>query len=406
MTKKTRKLVFYILILGFVATASGFLLYALGWSLNQTTNGTLTFQKTGAVFLKTQPADALIKINGQPYTRKHGLLNNGSSELIKGLLPGNYQIEVFKENFGSWQKNLTIEAGVISSATKIFLFPKEVPTELVPREEAEKFWLTDNKKEEIKKLFYSLKQKQLKMPGAVPLVQISAFPFDTTKIIIASQKALYFLDRRNFTLELLALVPAQILATNGSEIVFLDKENNLQFYDLATKKITKKTPLLLKEEVVKITFSKVNTKVGLLTKEGRLFIYDRAKAELKLVAENIKEFRFSLDNKKMAVLNQTGEIEVIFLEDYQRDFKMTAGEKLKLNLSEEQPLDLDWLPQIPEHLIIRYPEVIAVAEVDRRPPTNWWPLAQNITDFAFDKENNLYFLKDNQFLKVNLDIIE
>jgi len=221
--------------------------------------------------------------------------------------------------------------------------------------------------------------------------------------LIASQKALYLLDQENFTLELLVQLPIQAFTTNGLEIVFVDQENNLQFYDLTSKKITEKIPLLFKEEIAKITFSKINTQIGLLTKENRLFVYQRPKQELKLIAEGIKDFHFSPDSKKIAVLTSTNEIEVIFLGEYRNDFEMAAGEKFKLVLSKNgQPLDFDWLPKILDYLIIKYPDEIIAAEVDKRPPTNWWSLGKTIKDFAFDKENNLYFLKDNQFLKVNL----
>jgi len=383
--------------------AGAFLSYALGWSLNRTSEGAFTFQKTGAIFLKIKPGDTLIKINNKTYAPSNSFFNNGSSELVKGLLPGDYQVEISKENFGGWQKKLTVKAGLISSASKIFLFPKEIPTELILKTDIEKFWLTDSKKEEIKEIFNSLKQKELKISGQVSIHQISAFPFDTSKTLIASPKALYLLDQSNFTLKLLAQIPIQAFATNGTEIVLVDQENNLQFYDLASKKITEKIPLLFKEEIAKIIFSKINTQIGLLTKENRLFVYQRPKQELKLIAERIKDFRFSPDSKKIAVLTSTNEIEVIFLGEYRNDFAMASGEKFKLDLSKNgQLLDFDWLPKILDYLIIKYPDEIIAAEVDKRPPANWWSLEKTIEDFTFDKESNLYFLRNNQYLKVNL----
>ena len=404
MTKKTRKSILFFLIIGFLLAAVGFILYSLGWSLNQTVDGFLTFKKTGAVFLKTQPNNVSIRINGKSYPKKTGLFNN-DGRLIKGFLAGDYQVEISKEGFGSWQKNLTVEAGLVSSASKIFLFPQKIPIELITQKDAEKFWLTDNKKEEIKNLFYSLKQKQLKMPGRVPIVQIETFPFDTEKAIIASQKAIYLLDRQNFTLELLVLVSINALTTNGSEIIFVDQKNNLQIYETKPHKITitEKIALGSSEKIIKTAVSKSNNKIALLTEKEELFIYERQKKELKLISGKIKDFRFSPDSKKLAVLIQTGEINVIFLEDYHRDFRMAAGESLKLELLKNIPaLDFDWLPQILDYLVIQYPEEIIVAEIDSRPPTNWWLLAENIQDFAFDKENNLYFLRDAQFLKVVL----
>jgi hypothetical protein len=387
-----------------MVVGTAFLFYAFGWSLNQTSEGAFTFQKTGAVFLRIKPGATTVKINNKIYNPANSFFSNGSSELIKGLLPGDYEVEVFKESFGSWQKKLTVEAGLISSASKIFLFPQEVPIELISKAEAEKFWLTDNKKEQIKGIFNSLKQKELKIPGPVTINQIIASPFDTSQTLITSPTALYLFDQNNFKLELLAPISVQALATNGLEIVLVDQNNNLQFYDLANKKITQKIPLLLKEEIAKIIFSKISTQIGLLTKENRLFIYQRPKQELKVVAEGIKDFRFSPDSKKIAALTLNNEIAIYFLGDYNNDFMMAAGEKFGLNLPQNsQILDFDWIPKILDYLVIRYPDEIIAAEVDKRPPTNWWFLEKNINNFAFDGESNLYFLKDNQFLKVNLE---
>lgn len=404
MNKKTRKIVICYLVAGFFLAASGFIFYAMGWSFNQTTDGSFTLRKTGAIFLKTFSGDASIKIDGKPYVQNHSLFNNGG-DLIKGLLPGDYQIEISKENSGIWRKNMTVEAGIVSSATKIFLFPEKISTEPVLEEEAEKFWLTDSKKKEIKNLFYSLKEKLLKLPGNVPIVQIIPYFFDANEAVIATQKAIYFLDRRNFTLELLALAPISALTTSGSEIIFIDQENNLQFYSVKPRKIVERVALgpTLTEKITKISLSKSNARIALLSEKGEMFIYERQKGELKSISEKIKDFRFSPDSKKIATLNQNEEVEIIFLEDYRRDFKMMAGEKFKINLSEKgAPLDFGWLPKILDHLIIRYPEETVVVEVDNRLPINWWLLAKNIQNFALDKENNIYLLKDNRFLKVVL----
>jgi len=404
MTKKTRKLILYGLIAGFLLAASGFLSYAFGWSLNSTADGFLTFKKTGAVFLKVWPADARIKINGKSYIPKHKLFGNSGSELIRGLLPGSYQIEVLKDNFGSWQKKLTVEAGLISSASKIFLFPDEIQAESITRGKAEEFWLTDGKKEEIKKIFNSLKQKQLKMPGEVPVVRIISYPFDTSKSVIVTQKAAYILDRQNFSLEILTLNPVKAINIGDSEIAFFDWQNNLQIYNLSSRQITETIPLELLNETKNIAFSKSGIRIALLDNKGNLFVYNRIQKDLKLADEKIRDFRFSPDSKKIAALTQNGEMEIIFLENYNQDFKITTGEKFKLNLSlNTQPLDFEWLPKILNHLVIRYRDKIIAVEADSRPPTNWWILGENIDDFAFDKENSLYFLKDGKFLKIILN---
>ena len=48
---------------------------------------------------------------------------------------------------------MTVEAGIVSSATKIFLFPEKITTKPILKEEAEKFWLTDSKKKKSRTCF-------------------------------------------------------------------------------------------------------------------------------------------------------------------------------------------------------------------------------------------------------------
>jgi hypothetical protein len=404
MNKETRQRLLYFSIIGFLITAGGFLFYALGWSFNQTPTGGFTFKKTGAILLKTRPGDALIKINNQPYARKHNLFGNNGRELISGLLPGDYQIEISKDGFGAWRKKLTVTAGLISSATKIVLLPEKIPTEPVAKAEVEKFWFTTQKKEEAINLFYSLKQKQLKMPGSIIIAQILNFPFDTNKIIIASQKAVYLLDRENFSLEILANISVKNLTINDSEIAFFDQENNLQIYNLDSRQITNKIPLELPEKIIKIAFSKSNTRIAFLDDRDNLFIYERSLKELKSIAEKIKDFRFSPDSKKIAVLTETGKIEIIFLENYHQDFTMATGEKIELNLNITMfnIVNFDWLPQIPDYLVINYSDKMIIAETDPRPPLNWWLLTKNVSNFSFDTKNNLYLFQNDKFMEVQL----
>ena len=400
MNIKTRRRLLFFLIICFFLTGSGFLFYALGWSLNQTASGSFTLQKTGAIVLKTLPVNASIKINSQLYERQHNLFGSKGWELISGLLPGNYQIEVFENGLVSWQKNLTVAAGLVASASKIFLLPEKISLEPAVKTEVEKFWLTADKLKETKELFYALKQKQLKMPGWVPITQIISYPFDTNKTLIMTQKAAYFLDREIFNLQVLALFPVKAAAINNSEIALLDQKNNLQIYNLDSNQPTENISLDLSDKIIKIAFSASQNRLAFLDNQGNLFIYERISKKLKLVAEKIKNFHFSPDSKKIALLTQNQQIEILFLENYHSDFKMAAGETIKLNLMTCDVVNFDWLPEFPDYLIINTPEKIIITETDYRSTLNQWPLAEKVSDFSFDKENNLYFSKENQFFKI------
>lgn len=120
MTRKTRRFIFYGLVLVFFFITPPTILYAVGYSFDWQN---LAIKETGALFLSSQPAEAQIFLNGQ--SRKI------TPRLLAHLLPGNYQLTVSQEGFHSWQKNLEVQAGLVTEARNIFLFPNEPEIKLL-----------------------------------------------------------------------------------------------------------------------------------------------------------------------------------------------------------------------------------------------------------------------------------
>ncbi len=112
MTKKTRRIIFYIFVGIFIITVPMIILYALGYSFDLEKK---TIVATGGIYLKSEPTKAQIYINDKFKTI--------TSKLIKRLTPKIYNVKLVKEGFYSWEKDLTVQPNLVTKANNIILLP-------------------------------------------------------------------------------------------------------------------------------------------------------------------------------------------------------------------------------------------------------------------------------------------
>ena len=112
-----RRIIFYLLLTLFLIVAPAIIGYTAGyrWSFTQR-----RFLKTGAISVATIPEDASIKVNGKEYA-------GHTPALIRNLLPGNYNIEIFKTSYRPWQKTLPVQSEQTAFAIRIPLFKETAP---------------------------------------------------------------------------------------------------------------------------------------------------------------------------------------------------------------------------------------------------------------------------------------
>jgi hypothetical protein len=110
--------------------APGVVLYSQGYRFDFEQR---TITQTGAFYCKVLPGNANVYINDK-YAKKTSMFTN--SALLENLLPRKYKIEIRKDGYHSWQKNLEIKERQVAEAKHIILFPKELLVEEVPKEEA------------------------------------------------------------------------------------------------------------------------------------------------------------------------------------------------------------------------------------------------------------------------------
>ena len=130
MTLKTRKILFLICLLIFIAGVPILVGYALGYRYNLKDNRLI---KTGAFLIKIQPSETNIYLDGLLQDNKMMITPKGLIDkfiIITGLEPKNYLLEIKLENYHSWKKNLKIKEGLITKVNDIVLLPKN--PEIIP----------------------------------------------------------------------------------------------------------------------------------------------------------------------------------------------------------------------------------------------------------------------------------
>lgn len=130
MTRKTRTTLFIICLFLFLLAAPGVVLYSQGYRFDFEQR---TITQTGAFYCKVLPGSADVYINDK-YAKRTSMF--GNSALLENLLPRKYKIEIRKDGYYSWQKNLEIRERQVAEAKHVILFLKELQLEEVPEEEA------------------------------------------------------------------------------------------------------------------------------------------------------------------------------------------------------------------------------------------------------------------------------
>ncbi|MDD5144998.1 MAG: hypothetical protein PHW72_02650 [Candidatus Pacebacteria bacterium] len=126
MTKRKRTILFLTLLTTFFLMAPTALLYTQGYRFDFETK---RISRTGGLFLKVWPRQAEVYIDGKLKEKTDFLFG---SVLVENLLPKKYRIEIKKEGFHSWIKDLEITEKQVTEAKNIVLFDKNFqPTILV-----------------------------------------------------------------------------------------------------------------------------------------------------------------------------------------------------------------------------------------------------------------------------------
>ncbi len=137
MKLRARKMIFYAFAIVFVIAGAFLFLHAKGYVIDF---HRLTLVKTGALYVRIEPTDAHLFIDGKAYPLEdEGFFTKGT--LVSGLIPRTYHLEVKKDGFRSWLKDLTVSSGQVATAQFIYLIP-EHPSLTPFASQVNNFWIT------------------------------------------------------------------------------------------------------------------------------------------------------------------------------------------------------------------------------------------------------------------------
>jgi hypothetical protein len=111
--------------------------YSLGYHIDF---NNLNIYKTGILSLRSTPSGASLYVNGK-------LSAELTPARIEELKPGTYHIEVRREGFYPWQKDVTIRPNMVTRAENIILFPILQDMEKISGYEIANFAVTDDRRQ-------------------------------------------------------------------------------------------------------------------------------------------------------------------------------------------------------------------------------------------------------------------
>jgi len=386
-----------------------------------------TIEKRGGLFLKFAPSDAALFINGKKKKVREGFLSQGM--LVSNLAPGAYRIALQKEGFAPWEKEMEVYPGIVSSESNIRLWPTNpVLTEEASSSQA--FWITGkglvtksgkgslmfNGKElkgtemefadaadatiitklgstlfltnlsnpqeslNISDLFLSLKERQLNLPGIVPIEHAMPHPFNNEKVLVTTQTSLYILDTKRIELERIftAARMQPVLTRSSQEAFIIDAQNNLVVINLIFKTSSRFPLHSLSAQRMETTPDGKHVLI-VHGDKNTLSAYDTGNRSLQELASSVSGFALSPDGKKVAFAEQGKVITVFFLEErYEENRRWKKGSSF--SLPETDPVrKIIWPGGLPGHLLIlRADKELIVQEATPTLPANSALLAENV----------------------------
>lgn len=131
-----RAIAYYTALAAFFALLPIVLSYALGYKIDYKK---LKIYKTGIIYVSSHPAGASVYING----RMHSDITPMKMEDVK---PGTYKVEVRREGFYPWERDMEVRPNMVTKADRIILFPVAQEMKKVAMSEIADFAITENGK--------------------------------------------------------------------------------------------------------------------------------------------------------------------------------------------------------------------------------------------------------------------
>ena len=431
MTLKTRRIWFYILLSVFFIAGGGIIFYSQGWRIDFEE---LRIQKTGAIYLASMPRDATITINSRVIKNQSGLIQSGT--LIGSLLPKHYEILLEKAGYRPWKKEIEVFRELVTAYEHIILLPvneaEPVPQAAISAAREQAFAITYNPQREtfiyenlaskekidLSALFNALKEKNLGLPGIVPIKHILVHPQNSKILGVFTENALYLLDANARTIEKISSAKPKNGAVSARYIVWNESDESVKIYSFSQREIISLPPFA-EHRAIKLGSSPSGETLAILDESGALFLFDPAGLHTKKISAHARNFEFSPNNQKIAVYEDGANM---FVYDYAKEKYQRFSLPINDTLAH-----IAWHKDN-AHLFLISSSALYFTEIDEALPLNIYLIADGIILLIEPLRNNfglntftsvseldqtnstlynasqdtLYFLKQNRLYRFNL----
>lgn len=131
--KIRRTIAFYFSVALFCTLLPVILSYALGYQIDYRN---FRIYKTGILYISSRPAGASVYINGS-------MRQDLTPMQIEELKPGTYKVEVRRDGFYPWEKNMTVRPNMVTKADHIVLFPIAQEMKIISQRGIRNFMISD-----------------------------------------------------------------------------------------------------------------------------------------------------------------------------------------------------------------------------------------------------------------------
>lgn len=408
MTRKTRKILFFVFFFIFLLSAPLIILYYQGYRFDLEKK---SLTQTGGLFLKVIPKQSEIYINGKLVKKTDFFFG---STLIENLLPKKYKIRVEKSGYFPWEKDLEIKEKEVTEAKNIILFPQNPNFQIILKDIKNLWFSPDGKKIillEKNEMGWALKLFDLEKNLKSHLIgekEIYSKGVDLLNLNWSQDSKEIYLDvgakeqNKNFVLNLEKIPPVlteKEVTTTAENIVtsqtfngdnyYLDNFGNL--YKNEEKLSEKPFPVKTETEYKLSVFPE---KV-FLREEKTLYLFNPDSKIFEKFFEGINDLKISPDGKKIVYFSDS-EIWVLFLKEKLDPPPKKAGEKILLARFSEKIENVSWLNS--DYLIFSTGNKIKITEIDERDKLN-------IVDLGEFKKPEIFFNQTNKKLYVLSDEI-
>lgn len=438
MTIRKRKIFVYILFFVFIGLGGGVALYSQGFRFDYRE---IALRKVGGIFIRSEPSDALIFLNGLPIKNKTWLLQNGT--LINNLLPGTYQLDIQRGGYWPWRKTVIVQSALVTEVDAVVLIKSDPPAiaetdvediwfgsgnlvvkqingsvflndrnisedaflelshdgkfALVKNEKSGTFFLTGLEGEQsalnIDLLLKNLRARILKIVRTEKILKVAFDPTTSDRLLALTDRALYLVNKERLTISALELDGASYFKLSGEDALWQNAKNQIWRYSLTAGR----------KELIATGVSDLADIASREGPNGLSFWYLRKNGSLAMlgvlpegsveIANQAMLFSFSPDNQRIAFVDQDGRVNIEHLR--------SEGIKQSFVLPIEGVIEsFEWYRDS-EHIIISYEDGrLYFAEIDGIMPVNSYLLGKNIKKSFYDTDKNvLHMLKDDELLR-------